>query len=255
MIQSPLKNPNSPKKCLRQLLEIIPAGSAVDTFLLFAGDVEINLAEYERFVIAHTNKYAIYEFWWSLQSDPARMYKIVTADQFKFHPTMYEIMQRRWVEFKDPIVRSAIFFTLNQMSETGAVSFGKLVNQSFNPVALGNLRTFKSSSNIHFVLDKTEDFIEPIKGELHGDYVLVFAGNFSYNLFEHGKSQSYDTYTIDHRKLKKLLGETDKKLMLIYNFDKRVDKFFKSSNKIFIDKYGKKTDNKENAVEVIIANF
>ena len=129
------------------------------------------------------------------------------------------------------------------------------MNQSFNPVALGNLRTFKSSSNIHFVLDKTEDFIEPIKGELHGDYVLVFAGNFSYNLFEHGKSQSYDTYTIDHRKLKKLLGETDKKLMLIYNFDKRVDKFFKSSNKIFIDKYGKKTDNKENAVEVIIANF
>lgn len=255
MIQSPLKNPNSPKKCLKQLLEIIPAGSVVDTFLLFSGDVEINLAEYDRFVIAHTNKYAIYEFWWSIQSDPARMYKIITADQFKFHPTMYEIMQRRWIEFKDPIVRSAIFFTLNQMSETGNISSGKLVNQQFNPVALGNLRAFKVSENLHFVLDKSEDFMQPLTKELRGEYAIVFAGKFNYNLFDYGKNQSYDTYTVDHRKLKTLLENTDKKLMLIYNFDNRVDKFFKKHNKILIDKYGRTTDNKEEAVEVIVANF
>ena len=126
MIQSPLKNPNSPKKCLNQLLSLIPAGSIVDTFLLFSGDVEINLAEYDRFVIAHTNKYAIYEFWWSMGSDPSRMYRAITSDRFKFHPKMYEIMQRRWVEFKDPIIRSSIFFTLNQMSNTGLISSGKL---------------------------------------------------------------------------------------------------------------------------------
>lgn len=255
MIQSPLRNPNSPKKCLKQILEIIPAGSVVDTFLLFSGDVEINLAEYDRFVIAHTNKYAIYEFWWSIQSDPARMYKIVTADQFKFHPTMYEIMQRRWVEFKDPIVRSAIFFTLNQMSETGNVSSGKLVNSSFNPVALGNLRAFKTSDNMHFVLDKSEDCLEPLTKDLRGEYAIVFAGKFTYNLFDHGKSQSYDTYIVDHRKLKSLIDSTDKKLMLVYNFDSRVEKFFKNHNKILVDKYGRVTDNREEAVEVIIANF
>jgi hypothetical protein len=255
MIQSPLKNPNSPKKCLKQLLEIIPAGSIVDTFLLFSGDVEINLAEYDRFVIAHTNKYAIYEFWWSVQRESDRMYKIVTCDQFKFHPTMYEIMQRRWVEFKDPIVRSAIFFTLNQMSETGNVSSGKLIGNSFNPVALGNLRAFKASDNIHFVLDKGEDFMQSLDSELRGDYAVVFAGKFNYNLFDYGKSQSYDTYTVDHRKLKDLFESSNKKLMLIYNFDNRVDKFFKKHKKILIDKYGRTTDNKEEAVEVIIANF
>ncbi len=255
MIQSPLKNPNSPKKCLRHLLETIPAGTVVDTFLLFSGDVEINLAEYDRFVIAHTNKYAIYEFWWSIRSDPNRMYKMITADQFKFHPTMYEIMQRRWIEFKDPIVRSAIFFTLNQMSETGAVSSGKLINEQFNPVALGNLRAFKSSDNIHFVLDKSEDFMEPIKGQLRGEYVIVFAGNFSYNLFEYGKNKSYDSYTVDHRKLKQLIETTDKKLMIVYNFDARVDKFFKKHNKTLIDKYGRVTTKPQEAVEVIVANF
>ena len=255
MIQSPLKNPNSHKKCLKQLLEIIPVGSVVDTFLLFSGDVEINLAEYNRFVIAHTNKYAIYEFWWSMTSEPARMYKIVTADQFKFHPKMYEIMQRRWVEFRDPIVRSAIFFTLNQMSETGNVSSGKLTGESFNPVALGNLRAFKPSDNIHFVLDKDENSIEALRGDLRGEYAIVFAGKFNYNLFDYGKNKSYDTYTVDHRELKTLIDETDKKLMLVYNFDKRVDRFFKDNKKIMIDQYGNVTDNKEKATEVIIANF
>ena len=255
MIQSPLKNPNSPKKCLKQLLEIVPPGGVVDTFLLFSGDVEINLAEYNRFVIAHTNKYAIYEFWWSLLSEPERMYKVVTADQFKFHPTMYEIMQRRWVEFKDPIVRSAVFFTLNQMSETGNVSSGKLIGDNFNPVALGNLRAFKPSSNLHFVLDKGENSIAPLTQDLRGEYAIVFAGKFNYNLFDYGKNKSYDTYSVDHRELKRALDDSNKQLMLVYNFDKRVDRFFKDNKKIMIDQYGNVTDNKEKATEVIIANF
>jgi len=217
--------------------------------------VEINLAEYDRFVIAHTNKYAIYEFWWSMGSDPSRMYRAITSDRFKFHPKMYEIMQRRWVEFKDPIIRSSIFFTLNQMSNTGLISSGKLAAGPLNPVALGNLRAFKIPQNMHFVWDNCDDFLEPIGEKLMGEYCLVFAGKFNYNFFEHGKSQSYDTYSVDHRKLKELIEKTNKKTVLVYNYDKKVDRFYKNFKRTFIDKYGKITTKPAEAQEIIVANF
>ena len=41
-----------------------------------------------------------------------------------------EILQEKWVEYKDPVVRSALFFMLNQMSETGADFAWKIDKQA-----------------------------------------------------------------------------------------------------------------------------
>lgn len=254
MIKSPLKNTLTNNLCLRTVLEKIPEGSVVDTFVLFSGQIEISLAEYGRFVCAHTNKYAIYEFWYTLLEEPKRMYDMLVSDAFKFNPKMFEILQEKWIAYKDPVVRSALFFMLNQMSDTGQISSGKLVPTKFNRVALADLRTFKSPGNIHFILDKPEDFLYSINNDLEGDYVIVNAGKFSYNLFEDGKSQSYDITKINHRNLKKKFESEDKKMLLIYNYDKRIRKFF-NSNITMIDKYGRPTTDEQSAVEVVVANF
>ena len=59
---SPIKSSNS-FNCKRDILKIIPEGSVVSTFLFFDGELDLWLAEADRVVRAHTNKYVIYEFW------------------------------------------------------------------------------------------------------------------------------------------------------------------------------------------------
>ena len=255
MIKSPLKNTAIPNKCLDIILQKIPQGSVVDSFVLFSGQLEISLAQYNRFVCAHTNKYAVYEFWYSLMMEPKRIYDVVTSDKFKFQPDMFEILQEKWVEYKDPIIRSALFFMLNQASDTGAISSGKLVHKPMNPLSLANLRAYEGMENLHFILDKDSEITDTINSKLLGQYVIVSCGNFSYNLFEESKNIGYDMTNINHKKLRDVMKSSDKNIMLIYNYDKRLHNFFKNNKITYVDKYGKQTEKRDNAVEVIIANF
>ena len=111
---------------------------------------------------------------------------------------------------------------LNQVSDTGQISSGKLVPTKFNRVALANLRTFKSPPNLHFILDKEEKLVDSINGKLRGDYIVVNAGKFSYNLFEDGKSQAYDTTKINHRDLKSKFDSYKADVDKILKMNKRI---------------------------------
>jgi len=255
MIKTPLKNTAVQNKSLAQILKTVPAGSVVDSYLFFSGDLELSLAQYNRFVCAHTNKYAVYEFWHTLSREPKRIYEMLTSEKFKFDENMYDILQEKWVEYKDPVVRSALFFMLNQMSETGAISHGKLINKSYDPVALADLRSYKNVKNMHLILDKQENFLDAIKDKHRSDYTIVSVGDFSYNLFEEGKNESYDFVKVNHRDLKETFETSGRKIILIYNYDKRAKSFYKDSHICMIDKYGNPTKNQQSAVEMIVANF
>ena len=255
MIKSPLRNKLVSNKSIETIIDKIPEGSVVDTFLLFSGELEVSLSQYNRFVCAHTNKYAIYEFWQTLLDEPKRVNNVLTSERFKFEEKMYTMLQENWVSYKDPVIRSAIFFMLNQMSETGSISHGKLINKAFNPIALADLRSFRDTQNLHFIFDKTDDFLKPLDGNLLGEYILIPAGKFSYNLFEEGKNVSYDTVSINHKKLRDKFLKSDKKTILTYNYSARAKSFYKKSNILMIDKYGRVTENDKAAVELIIANF
>ena len=60
---------------------------------------------------------------------------------------------------------------------------------------------------------------------------------------------------INHKKLRDVMKSSDKNIMLIYNYDKRLHNFFKKNKVTYVDKYGKQTEKRDNAVEAIIANF
>ena len=62
-MKSPIKDLRFTPKSLGVLKEMIPEKSFVDTYLLYSGETEINLAEADRYVVSHTNSYIIYDFW------------------------------------------------------------------------------------------------------------------------------------------------------------------------------------------------
>ncbi|MEC7125003.1 MAG: hypothetical protein VXW16_03945 [Bacteroidota bacterium] len=254
-MKSPLKSPITNNKCIATLKKKIPSGSVVHSFLYFDGNIETSLCDSKRFVIAHTSKYVNYEFWQCLLTDPERLCAIVEH----FYPiesdNIFDILQKEWVKYPDPFVRSAIFFLLNQSSDSGFVSMGKLLtelNLSFN---INKLRNF-SCDNLHVQLDEEQNFINVIKNlNTQCDYVFAPIGNFKLNFLDDGKSLGFEQTAVNNHQIKDLLSQTNKKIILLYNYSNSVIDFYDKYNKCIIDKWGRETESTKFAKEVLIANF
>jgi hypothetical protein len=191
-MNSPLKSPITNNKCTSTLKKIVPEGSVVHSFLYFDGNIEVSLSNSKRFVVGHTNKYVNYEFWKCLLSDPERL--SIIADHFCpiESRNIFDILQKEWVKYPDPFVRSALFFLLNQSSDAGFISSGKLRDDINLYSELKKLKNF-SSSNLHIQLDEDENFIDSINS-LSGrcDFVFVPVGSFSLNFLDDGKSIGFE---------------------------------------------------------------
>ena len=242
-------------KALSTLRKMIPRGSVIHSFALFDGGLEVGLAHDDRFVVAHTTKYPVYEFWSCALKDPVR---IATLSNF-LHPVeenTHKVLQENWARYQDPYLRAALFFLLNQCSDSGLISSGVLDNDKYNSFAVSRLTNFKSS-NIHIEFDNDSTLSEAIQGASNGDvdYLLVPAGNYSYGFLHHGKIQSYETTPINHKELFATMKALQHKWVLVYNFHKEVRDIYKEFKQTMIDKYGNPTLNEESCKELIIANF
>ena len=252
-MKSPIKE-NNRFKCLTELQRMIPKGSVVNSFLFFAGNLEFNLAKSGRFVIAHTHKYVISEFWQCVMEDPSR---VVEMSKFLFpieDPNMFYILQENWPKYRDPYVRASLFFLLNRCSDSGWISAGKLEQRNFNPIALSYLSHFKPK-NFHIKLDPVEDLIENVKEVGETDFLLFPVGEFSYNFFEHGKNKGHEMSTVHHKNLCETLKTNNNRWVVIYKHHPHLFKLYKEYNISMIDKLGKTTTDQQQCEEVLIANF
>ena len=198
---SPLKDLRHKSKSLNVLMDIIPPHSNIESFLLFAGDLEINLAEAGRPTVAHTNRFVIYDFWTSLFEDALNVAKSVEYF-FPFESEdVFRVFQDTYFKNNSPIVRAALFFLLNRCSSDGMISHGSLKQENYNPLALSYIRRFKQV-NFEVVCDQCEDFSEmltEIKKET--DFILIPVGKFSHNLLTEGVNHGAEESIFFHKTL------------------------------------------------------
>ena len=169
-MKSPIKENINNFRCLRAIKELIPHGSVINSFLFFSGELEFSLARDDRFIVAHTNKFVIYEFWKCAMEEPHKIADI-SKDLLPHikNENMFHIIQESWPTYRDSFIRSAFFFLLNRCSESGLISSGKLNNENFNPISILHLKNFKID-NFHLVLDKQAKFIDSFKNIKDADY-------------------------------------------------------------------------------------
>lgn len=254
-MNSPLKSPITNNKSTSTIKKLIPPGSIVHSFLYLDGNIEVALASSKRFVIGHTNKYVNYEFWKCLLDDPQRLSMIAEHFSPIESENIFDVLQKGWFKYPDPFVRSALYYLLNQSSDTSFISMGKLIENLNLNFQLNKLKNF-TITNLHIELDKEKDFIESIKNiNDNCDYVFIPIGVFTLNLLDEGKSIGFEQNLINHTDVRELLEESDKKIILLYKYSKSVVSFYKDQNKYIIDKWGRLTENTKFAKEVLIANF
>jgi len=251
---SPIKEINK-FKCLGELKRKIPKGRIINSFLFFGGGLELNLAGTDRFVIAHTNRYVVYEFWHCALQDPKRIADMSKALFPIEDPNLFHILQENWPKYPDPFARSALFFLLNRCSESGWISAGKLNHKNFNPIALSHLSRFKPQ-NFYILWDQDKELTESVQEADDADYLLLPLGKFSYNFFEESMSRGFEETSINHVALSQKVKELDKKVILDYLYHPRLMRVYKQfPTKILLDGYGRTTNDEQKAKEVLIANY
>tara|TARA_B100000700_G_scaffold255727_1_gene288613 strand:- start:574 stop:1338 length:765 start_codon:yes stop_codon:yes gene_type:complete len=254
-MQSPLKDLRFKNAAIKTLKNIIPKNAVVDSYGLFAGTTELSLSSVERTVRAHTEQDVVFQFWSCLIVDPARMCSILGDPAFKFYgEAEFVILQENLPLYRDAFVRSSLFFLLNRCSETGQISCGKFNVENYTAHSVNQIRRFIRPKQ--FSVHKQQNAIFPIeKSKVDGEYVLFPTLKFSYNLFESGRSRSYDSHAVNHQRLKKAMSNTSRKVILVYKYDPRVETFYKDFQKRYVDNYGLPTNNSENCEEIIVTNF
>ena len=253
MPASPIKDPYN-FCCASFIKKQIPRNSVVNTTLFFSGQLEFALSAAGRSVNALTTKYVVYEFWKCAFHDPHRIIKIAEFMYERKDPNMLYYLQEDWPTYKDPYMRSCMFFLLNRFSSTGEQSKGVLSYDNYNPIVLSRLKNL-DSKNFTLNLINSDNFIEPLHKKPDDEYVLMPVGNFGYNLFEHGMNEGWETTKVNHNQLKDFLHQTNKKTLLVYNQHNALPSFFDGFNIRYINQYGAVTKNPTQAKEVIIANF
>tara|TARA_Y100000296_G_C5122606_1_gene231205 strand:+ start:54 stop:812 length:759 start_codon:yes stop_codon:yes gene_type:complete len=237
-----------------ELKKLIPPDSTISSFFLYSGNLELSLAQTSRTIIAHTNKYVIYEFWQALKENKNKIVAAVENFYPQIDPMLFHYLQETWPQFGDPYTRSAFFFILNRCSAQGDVSTGKLDKRNYNSLAVNYLRNFEGA-NFFPVLDKEENPLEAISTAKQADFILFPVGNFSFNLFEYGKSRGYEMTSINHKELSERIAQLDKKWAIIYRPHPKLFEMYKDYNIRMIDKYGRKCGKTDNCEELLIANF
>jgi hypothetical protein len=236
------------------LKELIPKGSVVESYLLYSGEMELNLSSKDRLVVAHTSKYPVYEFWWMIKNRGPQVASVVEDIYESFSDEILYRFQETWHEQRDPVYRSALFYVLNRCSLMCRVSCGEIDRTKLSSYAINRFKQF-SADSLHLVLDKTKQVHESFNDGIKSDYRFFPVGQFGTNLLEAGSEGSHDMAHVHHHKLFKALNAASFKWVVLYKFHTKLLEKYKNYNIILIDKYGNRTPQQDNCEDVIVTNF
>jgi hypothetical protein len=255
MLLSPLKSPDR-FVCASYLKELISPSTPIRTFLPFSGEVELSLLADNRDVVINTNNYVIYEFWSCFKTDPFRIADQAAALHARTIPGMIKTYQQEWPGFRDPYLRSAIFFLLNRYSEKGTLSYGQASMNNYTPICLNNLRRCDESvTKIKLIYHKAEDYLQGIEECPSEGVALLMAGRFHGGPLGRQLNNGHETYNINHRNLKKRVAAAGKDFVLVYKSHPGLMRLYKEYNIILLNKFGTVTTSMELAEEMIVTTL
>lgn len=246
-MKTPIRNPLFETKSLSIIETLIPRGSVVESHGFYSGDVEFHLSNRQRFVSSYTQKDIIYDVWSTLFLNTTPVAEISSRILPLNDEKEFPLLQEEWSKFKNPDVRAALFYFLNNCSDSGYISKGNMDTTNYNPVSLSRLKKFVKPE--HFHLSKTNSTINQIQNS-DADFIFLQFPRFLRNFLDEGISRGIEEDNIDIEILSKVIKE--KQYVLLTKPSKFLAEMF-NSQFIFIDKYGRKT-NQQNSEEVIIHN-
>lgn len=246
-MQTPIRNPLFNTKAGPTIENLLPVGSVIDSFAFYSGDIELYLASRERFVSAHTEKEAIHDVWSTMLEGTTAVAEIASRIFPLNDEKDFPLLQEKWSKFKNPDVRAALFYFLNNCSDSGYVSKGAADTKNYNPVSLLRLKKFVKPESFH--LSKIEAKYQKIQ-DSEADYIFLQFPKYFKNYLSEGMNRGVEEEITDVESLATSLKH--KRYVLLTEPTKRLEGLF-DCELIYIDQYGRETT-EANSREVILHN-
>ena len=160
----------------------------------------------------------------------------------------FEILQEQWYKYKNAPARAALFFILNNCSDSAYISKGKLDLSNYNPVSLSRLKKFVKPENFHLQL--IESVKQNIIEDNRSDVLFFHTERYQKDFLSEGFNRGVEEESMGLREILTLI-ENRKYVILTTPspFLSELD----IQNMIFIDQYGRETT-EANAKEIILHN-
>ena len=253
--KSPIKDPNNFVSG-PALKEIIPKEKKINSFLLFSGEVEFTLYSAGYDIQLNTNRFVTYEFWHCARNDSYNIAEQAMSIHKRTHPQSIYHYQETWPQYRDPYLRSALFYLLNRYSPTGTISYGDVNRDNLSLLSVETLKRFsENSKDLKLGYYREDSFMDGFDKVDKDDLILLPVGKYSYGRLGRQSIEGHETYHVDHKKLKEKLIDVGNDFVLVYKKHPRLLHQFAEFNMTFINKYGQITGNPELAEEVIISNL
>lgn len=225
--------------------------------MLFSGELEFPLYSDGYDICMNTNKYVIYEFWHcarnnshNIASQAIGIHKRTVDAQSIYH------YQDEWPKYRDPYLRSALFYLLNRYSPRGTISHGEVHRDNFSLLSIETLKRFDQfCKNLNLSYYKKDNFLDGLDEVGAKDLILLPVGKYSYNIIGKQTYKGYETYHIDHNKIKQKIVDLGNDFVMVYKKHPRILQDFAEFNHIFVNKYGKETNRFDLAEDIIITNL
>ena len=247
-MKTPIRNPNGATRANSVIEKIIPVGSVVYSYGFYSGEVEFHLSNRNRFLSCNTTVKPIYDFWQTIFEDPSPVAEIASRTLPLRDEKEFPVLQERWHQFKNPDVRAAMFFLLNNCSESGYISKGMMNTRNYNPVSLSRLKKFIKPQ--HFHLSLIQDTLSHIQSNNEKGFLFIQLQKYRLDILSEGINKGIEEESFIFDDI--LNSLQNKKFVILTKPSKLLTR--KITNKvIYIDKYGRETKEK-NAQEMIIYN-
>ena len=246
-MRSPIKNLKKKTNSISKIKEIIPKGSIVQAYPFYDGAMEFSLCESDRYVVGATKSPVVHEFWDYAIKDAKRISIIADRLYPNLNQETFDLLRKSWYSYKDPYVRSALFFLLNRCSSLGMITHGELNTANYNPISINELRTF-SIANFHTILlpkEKEYTVTENV------DINLFYAPDYYFDLLNTEQTIGLEESPFRHTRF--LNDFKNKRCIFVYKAHPRLLKV-KNYSKILLDQYGRATTDAVLAKEIILHN-
>jgi len=245
-MRSPIKNLKKKTNSISKVKEIIPKGSVVQTYPFYDGAIEFSLCESDRYVIGTTKSPVVHEFWTYAMRDPKKVSLIADKIYPNLNENTFDLLRKNWHSYRDPYVRTALFFLLNRCSSLGMITHGELDMTSYNPISINELRTFKIENfHVNFLPEDKE-----YSTLNNAEYNLFSPSNYYFDLLNTEQVVGLEESPFRHTEF--LKNFKDKPSVFIYQMHPGLLKI-KYYSKMFLDQYGRETK-EGSAKEVILYN-
>ena len=254
MLKTPLRCPDQ-FVSTEFIKDKIPIDCKINSFALGAGTIELNLIDSGYDITVCSNLYYVWEFWKCLITDPYKLFHNIEYNHKTLNSNDLAFYRNNWTrKFDSPFQRAALFYLFNRYSEDGDFTSSELSKHNFSPLNIRSLENFiESSANINLKLDRSLDFTDSIKLLPSDNILIIPVGRCKNTILKPRASTSPNKYFFNHKNLREHIDNREQKILLIYKYNDYVDKMY--NDKVYINKFGKATENRDLAEDMIVVNF